>query len=111
MQVLDTHLSLSPSDVTAFLACEHLTSLQLRVARGDLALPAVENEQADLIFRKGMEHERAFLERLRSEGKGVVEISLEPDYDWERAEWETLAAMQSGVDVVYQGVFAHDGWR
>ena len=60
-------LHLSPSDVTAFLACEHLTTLSLGHARGELDTPEVENEQAELIFRKGLEHEHAYLESLRGE--------------------------------------------
>ena len=67
-------LQLSPSDVTAFLACEHLTTLSLAHARGELDRPEVENEQAELIFRKGLEHERAYLEHLRADGKTVLEI-------------------------------------
>jgi predicted RecB family nuclease len=111
MQLVDSQLSLSPSDVTGYLACEHLTTLSLRVARGELEPPAVENEQAELVFRKGREHELAYLERLRAAGKNVVEISLEPDLDWERAARETEAAIAAGVDVVYQGVLVADGWR
>ena len=45
MQLRNDHVSLSPSDVTAFLACEHLTSLQLLVARGELKVTAEPNEQ------------------------------------------------------------------
>ena len=62
------HALLSPSDVTAFLACEHLTTLSLAHARGEIERPEVENEQAELIFRKGLEHERAYLESLREQG-------------------------------------------
>jgi predicted RecB family nuclease len=111
MQLRNGDLSLSPSDVTAFLACEHLTTLQLRAARGELAVPSEPNEQAELVFRKGLEHERAFLVQLARQGKSVAEISLEPDLNWERAQRETVEAMRSGVDVVYQGVFGDDGWR
>ena len=64
----EERLNLSPSDVTAFLACEHLTTLSLAHARGEVERPEVENEQAELIFRKGLEHERAYLERLRATG-------------------------------------------
>ena len=39
MQVLDGRVWLSPSDVTAYLACEHLTALQLQVAEGEFAKP------------------------------------------------------------------------
>jgi len=111
MDLRDGQVRLSPSDVTAFLACEHLTTLQLRVARGELAVTEEVNEQAELVFRKGEEHERAFLEQLRSEGRTVAEISLARDLDWDRAETETLDAMRSGVDVVYQGVFIDANWR
>ena len=61
MHLDGTVLRLSPSDVTAFLACEHLTTLSLAHARGEIDRPDVENEQAELIFRKGLEHERAYL--------------------------------------------------
>lgn len=111
MQLRNDQLWLSPSDVTGFLVCEHLTTLQLRVARGVLEKAVVENEQAELIFRKGLEHEAAFLAQLLAGGKSVTEISLEPDLDWERAQRETLDAMRSGVDVVYQAVFVDGAWR
>lgn len=111
MQLRNGQLSLSPSDVTAFLACEHLTNLQLRVAGGELVVPETTNEQAELVFRKGEEHERAFLDQLRREDKTVAEISLEPDLDWNRAATETLEVMRSGVDVVYQGVVVDGNWR
>ncbi len=111
MQLKDNRLLLSPSDVTGFLACQHLTTLSVRVVRGELAMPVVENEQAELVFRKGREHEAAYLERLRAGGKDVCEISLEPDLDWVRAARETQEAIAAGVDVVYQGVLMSDGWR
>jgi len=111
VQLRDASLLLSPSDVTAYLGCEHLTTLSLQVARGELEKPRLENEQAELVFRKGREHEAAYLARLRAEGNTVIEISLEPDFDWERAARETEEAIRSGVDVVYQGVLMDDHWR
>ena len=61
MHLHTDRLHLSPSDVTAFLACEHMTTLSLAHAREEIERPDVENEQAELIFRKGLEHERAFI--------------------------------------------------
>ena len=107
----DSPLVLSPSDVTAFLACQHSTALSLRVARGEIEAPPFEDEQAELIFRKGLEHEQAHLQRLKNADKRVVEISLEPDHDWQRAASETIAAMKAGADVVYQGVLLGDRWH
>ena len=49
--------------------------------------------------------------RSSTQGKTVRTIELEPDRDWERAARETIEAMRDGVDVVYQGVLASDGWR
>jgi predicted RecB family nuclease len=111
MQANNGDVTLSPSDVTAYLACEHLTTLSLRVARHDLKKPDFENEQAELVFRKGGEHEDAYLGRLESEGKRIARISLEPDLDWERATCETEDAMRAGVDVVYQAAFVSEDWR
>jgi hypothetical protein len=50
-------LSFSPSDLTAYLACEHLTQLELKVARRELAKLQREDLQSDLIRLKGEEHE------------------------------------------------------
>ena len=111
MQLHDGLLSLSPSDLSAHLACPHLTTLELRVARGELERPPLDNEQAELVFRKGREHEDAYLRRLRDRGLTVAEVSLEPDLDWERAARETVEAMRAGVDVVYQGVLLAGDWR
>jgi predicted RecB family nuclease len=108
MQLRDGRLSVSPSDVSAFLSCQHLTTLELAAARGEVARPAVDNEQAELIRRKGDEHEHAYLEELRARGLEIVEIERD---DWERAAAETAQAFAQGADIVYQGVFVHDGWR
>jgi predicted RecB family nuclease len=105
-------LTFSPSDLTGYLACGHLTQLERRVALELLAKPAAENPEAQLVKRKGEEHEYAYLDRLRAHGRTVKEISLDPDNDWERAARATETALRDQVDVVYQGVFVDpDGWR
>jgi predicted RecB family nuclease len=109
MQVLEGRVWLSPSDVTAYLACEHLTALSLRVARDELPEPPPPGDQAELVFRKGLEHEHAYLERLREQGLTVAEIEF--DGNWARGVEDTLAALRAGVDVVYQAALVGDGWR
>jgi len=111
MQLINGHFTFSPSDVTAFLACQHLTALSLQVARGEIEKPPFEDEQAELVFRKGDEHEQAHLQRLKDAGKSVVEIALDRDRDWQRAADETIAAMREGADVIYQGVLLGDRWH
>jgi len=112
MEFRARQLVFSPSDLTGYLACAHLTQLERRVALGTLAKPATENLEAELVKRKGEEHERTYLDRLRGAGRSVAEIHLEPDLDWERAARETEEAIRSNTDVVYQGVLvSDDGWR
>src|SRR4051812_40041026 len=111
VQLRDGGLTLSPSDVTGFLSCRHLTTLDLRAARAGGRVKTKPGEQAELVFRKGMEHERAYLAQLAREGSSIVEISLEPQLDWELAQQQTIDAMRAGADVVYQGVFTAGNWR
>ena len=56
-----------PSRVYDFLECEHLTALELKVARGALVRPRVANPQTELIQRKGDEHEAAYLRELEQQ--------------------------------------------
>src|SRR5580765_4940235 len=94
---------LSPSDLNNFLDCEHLVSLELRVARGEAERPQVENPQADLIRRKGEEHEAAYLAALRATGKRIVE-----PVDARDAE---RLIRERAADVIYQPVFFDPaGW-
>ena len=94
-------LRLSASDVANFVACAHLTRLDLLRARGKIQPPrAVDLGFEDLVAR-GEAHEAAVLQRFRAVGWRVAEISAEPDV---AAAWATLEAIRDGADVVYQGV-------
>ena len=68
MRLSDGSLRLSPSDLSAHLACPHLTTLELRAAEGEIVKPKLESPHRDLIFRKGNEHEAAYLARLVAGG-------------------------------------------
>jgi uncharacterized protein len=109
MQRVDGTLVFSPSDLQKFVDCEHLTRLHVRVCDGELTAPSRDDEELELLRRKGIDHERAWLERFRSEGNSIVEIPERND--WTAAADATEAAMRSGVDVIYQGAFHDDSWR
>lgn len=119
MQLSSGRAVFSPSDLNHFLECEHLIQLELR--RGD-APRAPRDAHAELLAAKGIDHERAWLERFRQQGLHIVTIGRDGERDWERDAAETVAAMRQGVDVIYQGVFVDDlrpaggqqeavGWR
>ncbi|MBI1963424.1 MAG: TM0106 family RecB-like putative nuclease, partial [Candidatus Rokubacteria bacterium] len=104
-------LLLSPSDLNDYVECPHLTTLALEVARGERARPHVPDEEADLLRRKGEMHERAHLERLRAEGRTVVEIGLGEPWDFEAAAHRTAEAMRAGAEVISQATFVDGRWR
>jgi len=110
MQLRDGSFVFSPSDLNDFLECEHLTALELAVARGELARPHRDDPQGDLIRRKGEEHEAAHLAALEADGLDIARIKL--DDNWEAAAAATEQAMRAGADVVYQAVVVDaSGWR
>ena len=81
MKIIGDRLRLSASDVANFLACQHLTRLDLLKARGVLAPPhAFDVGFQDLVVR-GEAHERTVLDQFRVEGREIVEIGdgLEAD--------------------------------
>jgi len=58
--------------------------------------PDPPDAEMSLLAGKGAEHERAFLERLQSEGRSVADLSGQHDAE------ATKDALLSGVDVIYQ---------
>ena len=113
MQILDDKLVLSASDLNNFLACRHLTTLDLARARGEMTLEAEAGADAELLARKGDEYERKYLESLIAEGREVVEIA---SGDGSRSALSEAAAatkdaMAAGAEVIYQGTFLRDGLR
>jgi len=107
VQKHNRRLLFSPSDLNHFLECGHLTALDFAVAHGELVRPAIVDPQRELIARKGDVHEAQYLASLHAEGKTIATIDLGDDcWDLERGAADTLAAMRSGVDVVYQAVFS-----
>jgi predicted RecB family nuclease len=101
VRVIDSGLRLSASDVANFLACQHLTRLDLLAARGELKPPReVDVGFLDLVAR-GEAHEQTVLAGFRAADLGVTEISAASDAEAARA---TLEAIRGGTDVIYQGV-------
>jgi uncharacterized protein len=113
MNVIGGRVVLSPSDLVGFLACGHLTQLELAAAREGRERPVRADPELDLLVRRGEAHEQQQLARMLADGRRVIHIA---DHDesvdgLRAAEAETLRAMQSGADVVYQAAFFDGTWR
>src|SRR6478752_1547667 len=116
MQRIDGHLVLSPTDLTKHVACAHITTLDLEaldavaVRSGAPRVAATgADDSLNLVFAKGLEHERAYLERLVAEGR-VVEDIASLGLRGVEAEAATVDAMRRGVDVIYQATFFDGHW-
>ena len=92
----------SPSDLVTFLGCHHASFLDVKALSESMDKTEA-STTAQLLARKGLEHEAAYLQQLKDEGKSVVEILKDRNLQ-DRAQL-TLEAMQSGADVIYQAVF------
>jgi uncharacterized protein len=109
VKLVDGQLTLSPTDLSHFLACEHLIALEV----AGTARPEEVDPQADLIRRKGIEHEEAYLASLRAAGVDVREIEVDREREdfWDAAVAATEDAIRDGAEVVYQAALRNGRWR
>ena len=105
MKIRDRAVSLSATDLANHLSCPHLTTLDLRLAKGEIAAPTWGNPHLRVLQRRGLEHERAYVESLRAKGLSVLDLSGEAN---EKATWE---GMKSGAQAIVQASFASGDWR
>src|SRR5438045_934643 len=113
MQFLEGRLIVSPSDLTGFLECEHLTQQELAAARGEIERPERKDPELEVLTRRGLEHEARHLAELRTGHRRVVEFPFPEGTiaGLSQAHAQTVAAMNEGVDVIYQGTFFDGRWR
>jgi predicted RecB family nuclease len=115
VQVHGDTVVVSATDLVGYLACDHLVTLELGHARGELEKPPQrEDPELVLLQERGQAHELAYLECHRAAGRSVHEVELRHPRTPEElaaAEAETLDAMRRGVDVIYQATFYDGRWR
>jgi uncharacterized protein len=110
----DGTLVVSATDLVGYLACDHLTTLELGVVEQLWSKPHERDDpEVRLLQERGEAHERAFLDRLRAEGRDVVELAppdpRTPD-GYREAEARTLDAMRAGAGGIYQALLFDGRW-
>jgi predicted RecB family nuclease len=109
MRLIDGVFGLSATDLMRFKGCRHATALDRRLIEvGDIE-PDGDDAEAELLQRQGDEHELAFLERLKAEGRSVIEIPKD-GVPFNESVRLTLEAMAAGPDVIFQGALLDGAW-
>src|SRR5215471_5644494 len=108
MRLDGSDLTLSATDLANFLACRHRTALDMAVAVGAKSRIHSEDPLLEVLWMRGAEHEKRYIDALRAEGIRVEELGEELN-NAERIE-QTLAHMRGGVDVIVQGGLADGRW-
>jgi uncharacterized protein len=102
VQKVDGNLIFSPSDLITFSDSQFDSWLdRLNCECPGVLKPDALNESHLLLQKLGNRHEELFLQRLKSDGLDVFEIATTPTL---QAFEETLQAMRSGRQIIYQGV-------
>ncbi len=116
MQLIDGRAIYSATDLVGFLACEHLTNLELAAVGGLVQRPLRVDPELDRVVKRGYEHEQRFLADRRNEGMAIVEIAPDGSIE-DRGELlresasRTLDAMRAGTQLIYQATFLEGHWR
>jgi len=108
MKLTSSQIRLTATDLSNHLACHHLTSLDLSVARGQRSAPEWRSPDAVVIQELGMRHEAAYLRFLQDKGMSLVDFREIVDEN--RAVAETVSCMERGVEVIAQGSLAVGRW-
>ena len=114
MQLVDGTLIVSATDLVGFLECDHLVTLELARAAGEIDKPFRDDPQLELIRKRGFDHEQRYIETLTAAGRKVVEMAdrqAVTPAELRASQAETVAAMRAGTDVIFQATFFDGRWR
>jgi uncharacterized protein len=107
VRIIEGQVRLAASDVANFLACRHLTRLDLLRARRVIEPPHLYDAGFEDLVKRGEAHEKEVLQGFHERGLQVVEITADRRNVAAGAD-ATRSALSSGVDLIYQGVLTRD---
>src|SRR6266481_2250014 len=110
MKIVGRQIRLAGSDLSNHLACRHLTTLDLQVARGERTAPDRAAPDLKVIQELGLRHETVYLAHLAAQGLTVENLGHIEHREEQRLIAETLALMNRGADVIAQGALSDGEW-
>jgi predicted RecB family nuclease len=101
-------IHLSATDLVGHINCRYLTNLDLKVVKGAMAKPSIQDPGLAVLIERGRRHEQGYLERLK--GNGLAVASIDGVGVDATSVAQTLAAMKSGVPVIAQAALQSGQW-
>src|SRR4051794_8741697 len=115
LRLIDETLVLAASDITSFLACDHLFEQRRAVAARERSWPRpVQDPHAELVAQRGEDYEAEQLRRLRAELGDHVDLTAPPAYTLEALEAAAARsrdAMRAGAPLIYQAQLFDGRWQ
>lgn len=106
MQKRNGKIIYSPSDLIRYMESPYASWMdRFYLEFPDKVKPDVADEQLKSLQKRGIEHEKRYLQSLKQASGGVRELTTEDSHA------TTLAAMKEGAGVIYQGRLASDGFE
>src|SRR3954470_11827944 len=115
LRLTDDSLALAASDITSFLACDHLFEQRRAIEGKERSRPRpVDDPHAELVAKRGEDFEEEQLNRLSAELGSHVDLTTPPAYTREALEAaaaRTRQAMRDGAPLIYQAQFFDGRWQ
>src|ERR1700682_4106034 len=110
MKIVGRQIRLAGSDLSNHLACRHLTTRDVQVARGERTAPDWAAPDLKVIQELGLRHETAYLAHLAAQGLTVENLGYIEHHEEQRLVAETVALMDRGAEVIAQGALSDGEW-
>ena len=103
MKFENSQFRLSASDLSNYLSCDHLTQLSKAVALDELKEPYWKDPSLEVLIKRGLEHEAAYVAYLEKQGLKIKDLKGQ-------SVEATLDAMKMGIDVLTQAKLELGQW-
>ena len=108
MQMSNGKLRLSATDLSHFLDCKHIITLDMARLDSEEIPVQKTDDFSKIITQNGIYHEIKYLSQLQTNTDNVTKISEDIEHT-HRLE-QTISALKAGTDIVYQGYLSYGSW-
>lgn len=108
MRKTNDHIQLSATDLSNYIACHHLSFLELSALEGCIQRSEHRDPLLAILQERGQAFENQYLQHLEDSGK-TVENHFDGSNDSGLSR--TIKSMMQGFDIIYQATLDHGKWN